>query len=168
MKKIDFILGMMFFIVILTVPIFPSFLFSEAYTGETFYVIPTRQKTFTIGWQHSVELQPWLETYRINKDGSFDFVETRMKTFGAGTPDVDGEISFRKDGYVVIHHIDRKLTTYPLFYSDHSHYYVRIAHQTYKLKDFIPNDTSIRISYQKINGLKMLKTIQSNWGERDG
>jgi hypothetical protein len=53
---------------------------------------------FEIEWIHSVEKEPWMETYQKKQDHLY-LVKTRFKTFGAGTPS-DGEIIPTSDGFV--------------------------------------------------------------------
>ncbi|EMR07744.1 hypothetical protein C772_00072 [Bhargavaea cecembensis DSE10] len=53
---------------------------------------------FEVGWIHSVEKEPWFETYEV-RDGKLYLTETRFKTFGAGVPS-DGEIIPSDDGFV--------------------------------------------------------------------
>ena len=65
-----------------------------------------KDQTFEIGWIHSVEKEPWYETYQIQDEGLL-LVKTRFKTFGAGTPS-DGEIIPSDDGFVHMK-INRKM-----------------------------------------------------------
>ena len=66
-----------------------------SYMEENFFL---KEETFEIGWIHSVEKEQWFETYK-RKNGSLYLVETRFKTFGAGTPST-GEIIRSNDGFV--------------------------------------------------------------------
>ncbi len=43
-------------------------------------------KEFTMRWIHSVELEPWEETFRIDDDLEIILDRTRFKAFGAGVP----------------------------------------------------------------------------------
>lgn len=53
---------------------------------------------FEIGWIHSVEKEPWFESYRVKDDGLY-LTGTRFKTFGAGVP-AEGKIVPSDDGFV--------------------------------------------------------------------
>ena len=53
---------------------------------------------FTIGWIHSVEKEPWFESYKVIEK-QFHLYETYFKTYGAGVPS-DGEIIPSDDGFV--------------------------------------------------------------------
>lgn len=66
-----------------------------SFADQYFYL---RDDKFEIGWIHSVEKEPWFETFERN-NGKFLLVQTRFKTFGAGTPS-EGEIIPSNDGYV--------------------------------------------------------------------
>lgn len=53
---------------------------------------------FEIGWIHSVEKEPWFESYEA-RNGKLHLTGTRFKTFGAGVPS-DGEIIPSDDGFI--------------------------------------------------------------------
>lgn len=53
---------------------------------------------FEIGWIHSVEKEPWFETYEA-RDGRLYLTKTRFKTYGAGVPS-EGKIIPSDDGFV--------------------------------------------------------------------
>ena len=53
---------------------------------------------FEIGWIHSVEKEPWYETYENINDQLYLTV-TKFKTFGAGTPS-DEEVIPSQDGFI--------------------------------------------------------------------
>ena len=105
-KNKYFKIGSTFFIVLLLFLL--SFLFKIStiqvtYPDGSFYL---EDDTFEIGWIHSVEKEPWYETYTV-KDQQLYLETTRFKTFGAGTPS-DGEIIPSDDGYIHMR-INRKI-----------------------------------------------------------
>jgi len=124
--------------------------------------IPSASDLITIGWRHSVERQPWQEIYRSVDDGQLVLLETRFKAYGAGVPDVDGHVDRIEDGFLVIRGIERKINHYSLFYTPGSQYYVETNGIKYPLKDFVPPDTAITISQQRISFFDRLKI---KWGE---
>lgn len=75
-----------------------------SYMDGSFYL---KEDTFEIGWTHSVEKEPWFETF-IRKGDALYLVETKFKTFGAGTPST-GEVIPSDDGFVHMK-LDEKLT----------------------------------------------------------
>lgn len=66
-----------------------------SYNHSSFFL---KDHSFEIGWIHSVEKEPWFEKYALKKDNLY-LVETRFKTFGAGTPS-SGEVIPSSDGFV--------------------------------------------------------------------
>ncbi len=70
-------------------------LIEVSYNDSRFFL---KDDQFEIGWIHSVEKEPWFETYTL-KDDSLYLTETRFKTFGAGTPST-GKVIPSSDGFV--------------------------------------------------------------------
>lgn len=65
------------------------------YPGGHFYLMDT---SFNIGWIHSVEKEPWFETYE--RDGNLlTLTTTKFKTFGAGVP-ASAELIEADDGFI--------------------------------------------------------------------
>src|SRR5699024_937840 len=85
------------------------------------------------GWRHSVELTPWKETYRITQDGDFSFESTTYQSYGAGTPDTDGNVEFLSDGFIRVTGIERTISHYSLFYVPISKYYVADGPKKYSI-----------------------------------
>jgi hypothetical protein len=128
-----------------------GFKISTVKNSEPLEFIKSKSDEVTVGWRHSVELQPWQETYRINKEGDLELVETRFKAYGAGVPDVDGYVERVENGVLVVKGINRTIDQYSLFYSPNSNYYVEIDGEKHHLIDFVPLDTAVNISYEKIS-----------------
>ncbi|AWN15927.1 DUF1850 domain-containing protein [Salinisphaera sp. LB1] len=62
---------------------------------------------FALRWMHSVELEDWIECFRVTGDGAIDIAATRFKTFGAGVPAHAGRHTRLDHGWVVMSGIDR-------------------------------------------------------------
>ncbi|MBP1932244.1 hypothetical protein J2Z37_002245 [Ammoniphilus resinae] len=124
--------------------------------------IPSESNQITIGWRHSVEHQPWQEIYQAIDGGQLVLVETRFKAYGAGVPDVDGHVDHIENGFLVVKGIERKIDHYSLFYTPGSQYYVETNGVKYPLKDFVPPDTALTISSQRIS---ILDRLRIKWGE---
>lgn len=105
----------------------------------------------TIGWRHSVELTPWEETYKINDDGTLSFLSTTYQSYGAGTPDTEGEVEFLPDGFIQITGIERTMPFYSLYYVPVSEYYLANESQKYPLSQLVPADTHVHIQYKRFN-----------------
>ncbi len=66
----------------------------------------SRDASFSIRWQHSVEKEDWEEIFVV-KDDQIVLKDTRFKTFGAGVPNDAGKDTFIKDGWVYMTDIDQ-------------------------------------------------------------
>ena len=155
-KNKYFKIGSTFFIVLLLFLL--SFLFKIStiqvtYPDGSFYL---EDDTFEIGWIHSVEKEPWYETYTV-KDQQLYLETTRFKTFGAGTPS-DGEIIPSDDGYIHMR-INREIETIDLVVSKN-------------IKTTLYTKTAIIPLYEQLNdyevvNIKVVKLPiwQFMWGE---
>ncbi|MEZ7170320.1 DUF1850 domain-containing protein [Sporosarcina sp. OR05] len=65
------------------------------YPDGRFYLMDT---SFDIGWIHSVEKEPWFETYERDGD-QLTLTTTKFKTFGAGVP-ASAELIEADDGFI--------------------------------------------------------------------
>ena len=72
---------------------FPTILVD--YPDGSFYL---KGDSFDIGWIHSVEKEPWFESFE-RKDAELLLTSTKFKTFGAGVPSSDKVIK-SDDGFV--------------------------------------------------------------------
>lgn len=154
-KKIVLLSSLVIVVGGLLLPIQSGF-FLEDLNEEFIYFFPTTEKKLTVGWYHSVELTPWEETFKVTKDGKLAFESTVYKTYGAGTPDVEGNVEILDDGFVRVTGISRIISFYALFYMPNSHYYLRINNDMYELKDYVSDYTNVHISYRKLPLYKWL------------
>lgn len=120
------------------------------------YFIPDKEKRITIGWQHSVELTPWEENYRVMKNGMLALESTIYKAYGAGTPDVEGEAELLPNGYIKVTGIERVVSEYSLFYIPISGYYIKHNEEKYELKGLVSDFSSIQVKY---DDLKLYKWV---------
>lgn len=65
------------------------------YPDGSFYL---KEDAFDIGWIHSVEKEPWFESFE-KKDAGLLLTSTKFKTFGAGVPS-DAKVIKSTDGFV--------------------------------------------------------------------
>jgi hypothetical protein len=131
-------------------PVYSGFSVTTSRENERLAFFSTNEPIVTVGWRHSVELEPWMETYQVTEEGTLIFLETRFKAYGAGVPSIDGKVVANENGFIVIQGIEREIDHYSLFYTPESNYYLLIDGQAYPLSDFIPADTGIYISYNKL------------------
>jgi len=126
--------------------------------GDTFHFIPWDSEEITIGWRHSVELTPWKETYKIMQDGDFSLESTVYQSYGAGTPDTDGNVEFLSNGFIQVTEIDRTISHYSLYYVPISEYYVANGSKKYLLSHYVPDNTYIQIHYKQLKVYEWLWT----------
>ncbi|UJL45551.1 DUF1850 domain-containing protein [Virgibacillus sp. NKC19-16] len=124
--------------------------------GEPFYFLPWDSDEITIGWRHSVELTPWKETYRITDEGSLSFKSTLYQSYGAGTPDVEGEVDFLENGFIQVTDIERKIAYYSLYYVSISQYYLEENEKKYPLSQYVPENTNVQIHYEQLQTYEWL------------
>lgn len=141
-------------LILKNLPLSKTIFISKVYPGNE----------FTMRWMHSVELEPWEETFRISENGGIILDRTRFKAFGAGVPEKAGTKTEIKDGYVIFSGINKKIPeiTYGISnYAKHTFYFKNKEYNLYKM---VENDTPIKIYTSKIYILpyimKKLATIR--------
>jgi hypothetical protein len=127
---------------------------------NSFYFLPWDSDVITVGWRHSVELTPWKETYRITDEGELSFESTLYKSYGAGTPDVEGKVDFLPNGFIEVTGIERRIPYYSLFYVSISQYYLEDNEKKYPLSPYIPDNTNVQIHYEQ---LQMYEWLGLKW-----
>ncbi|WP_053071953.1 DUF1850 domain-containing protein [Ornithinibacillus contaminans] len=141
---------------IFVIPVQSGFLLTNM-DGKTYHIFPWKSNTLTVGWRHSVELTPWEETYQIKKDGTLSFLSTTYKSYGAGTPDTEGKVTFLTDGYIQVTGIERDIPYYSLFYVPISQYTLEDGTTKYPLKNYVPDYETVQIRYGDITVYSWLK-----------
>lgn len=122
-----------------------------SYLDGSFYL---KEDTFKIGWIHSVEKEPWFETFRRKGDALY-LVETKFKTFGAGTPST-GEIIPSDDGFVHMK-LDEKLTELNLTVSGHVKTMLYTEMSEVKLYERVDDYEAVVIEVKKISLWRLLR-----------
>lgn len=118
--------------------------------GDPFYFLPWSSNAITIGWRHSVELTPWKEVYRITDAGELSLESTLFQSYGAGTPDVEGEVEFLEDGFIQVTQLNRKIPYYSLNYVPVSQYYLEDHENKYPLSNYISGNANVQIRYEQL------------------
>ncbi|MFE7064565.1 DUF1850 domain-containing protein [Sutcliffiella sp. NPDC057660] len=106
-----------------------------------------KEETFELGWIHSVEKEPWFETYERKDDGLL-LVWTRFKTFGAGTPST-GETIPSKDGFVHMK-INQKMESLQLSVSENVQTTLYLEGRTIPLYTFAEDYETVEIKAIKL------------------
>lgn len=119
--------------------------------GTHIQFFPWDSNRLTVGWRHSVERTPWEETYQITKEGQLSFLSTLYQSYGAGTPDTEGDVEFLSDGYIRVTGIHRVIPSFSLYYVPVSEYYLRHNSYQYDLHDYVQPDTEVHISFRTLN-----------------
>lgn len=105
------------------------------------------EDSFEIYWIHSVEKEPWLETYEKKGDRLF-LSNTRFKTFGAGTPS-DGEIIPSNDGFVHMR-IGREVEVVELIVSKNVETTLITDSREYRLFEIVEDYENVSIEIMKL------------------
>lgn len=109
---------------------------------------------FTMRWMHSVELQPWEEIFRIDKNYNIILDRTRFKSFGAGVPDYAGNKSEVKDGYVIFSGINKTINDLQYGVSDFAKHTFYFADKELKLYEHVEDGNPIKIYIERVNMLE--------------
>ncbi len=115
-----------------------------SYADGRFYL---KGRTFQIGWIHSVEKEPWLEMYE-RRGKELYLVETKFKTFGAGTPSI-GEVIPSDDGFVHMK-LDNKMAELRLSVSENVETTLYTENETIPLYTLVDDYESVVIDIQKL------------------
>lgn len=100
---------------------------------------------FTMRWIHSVELEPWEETFRVDENLDIILDRTRFKAFGAGVPDSAGKRVDTSDGYINYLDIDQPMDTLVYGISPVAKHTLIIGDQVYPLYEELPADIGVEI-----------------------
>ncbi|QZY54272.1 DUF1850 domain-containing protein [Crassaminicella profunda] len=106
---------------------------------------------FTMHWMHSVELEPWEETFYIDDDYNILLDYTRFKAFGAGVPDMAGKKTVIKNGWIYFLEINKPMPNLTYGISNFAKHTFYFKNQTLKLYEMVPNDDPVRVYTKKIS-----------------
>lgn len=124
--------------------------------GETLRFIQSKDDCFIVGWRHSVEKTPWKETYRVRDGDVLELESTDYQSYGAGTPDAEGQVELLPDGYIRVTEIERTIPYYSLFYIPISRYYIKIDGKRYGLEEFVPAYEKVQIHYRSLRAYERI------------
>lgn len=100
---------------------------------------------FTMQWIHSVELEPWEETFRVDENLDIILDRTRFKAFGAGVPDSAGKRVDTSDGYINFLDIDQPMDSLVYGISPVAKHTLIVGGQKYPLYEDLPADIGVEI-----------------------
>ncbi|MCA1321540.1 DUF1850 domain-containing protein [Bacillus tianshenii] len=115
-----------------------------SFKGGSFFL---KEGKFELGWIHSVEKEPWFETYE-RRDESLFLVNTRFKTFGAGTPST-GEVIPSKDGFIHMK-INQKMENLQLSVSENVQTTLYLEGRTIPLYTYVEDYETVEIKAIKL------------------
>ena len=146
-----FVLGIVVLIAILLSLAIKIPTIQVSYMDGSFYL---KEDTFEIGWTHSVEKEPWFETF-IRKGDALYLVETKFKTFGAGTP-FNGEVISSDDGFVHMK-LDEKVIELNLTVSENVKTTLYTKTSEVKLYERIDDYEAVVIAVKKVPLWRLLR-----------
>jgi hypothetical protein len=139
---------------------------SNQLTAERYLLIPVKDKEeFTLGWRHSVELQPWEERFRVNlPNKEFVLTETRFRSYGAGVPDLSPGGYELRDGFIVYKDLHQSYTSLPFYHSHYALYNLKVGNSNYDLTLIIPDNTRVVLSLEKLSrGAYFWSSLKLYW-----
>lgn len=157
-------------ILILNINSRDALVLKNAAGGQIYLLLPvTEGQELTIGWRHSIELQPWEETFAASlEDHRLVLVSTRFRSYGAGVPD-ESSGSFRlEDGYIEYGNLNRPYDYLPFIHADYGRYWLKMGDSRYDLPTLVPDNTPVILALERVSlgvlyGLDIYKNFTESW-----
>lgn len=121
------------------------------YMDGSFYLM---EDSFEIGWIHSVEKEPWYETYE-RKSSDLYLTKTKFKTFGAGVPS-SKEVIRADDGFVHMN-VNEKMNEIRLAVSSNVKTTLYTGKSEVPLYELVDDYDAVVISVEKISIFNLLR-----------
>jgi len=96
-------------------------------------------------WIHSVELEPWEETFIVDENLNIVLSSTRFKAFGAGVPESAGKRVETENGYIIFSEINQIMPNLSYGISQTAQHQLVIGNTTYPLYEMLPNDSGVKL-----------------------
>lgn len=141
-------------LLITTLPVLSAATLREQRTGRLLAAFPGAE-SFALLWMHSVELEPWKETFQFTDEGNIRLVESRFKAFGAGTPDRGGEHFTMEDGWFVASGFDVIVPVLDVQVSYYSNHRLIVEGNEYFLRQLIPDGGFAAIRLERISLMQL-------------
>jgi hypothetical protein len=150
-KKITFSIGILciLFLLLTYIQIPVLILENTQASGIVFIHKVSPGDTFTMHWMHSVELEPWEEIFRVDKDYGLLLDHTRFKAFGAGVPGDAGKKTMVKDGWIYFLEINQPMPNLTYGISPIAKHTFYFKDKAIKLYQQVPKDAPVKIYVQK-------------------
>lgn len=98
----------------------PLLCVSEQPCAKSYYCVPATVGTrATLSWIHSIEHQPWTETYVV-KGKMLVLEEITVKSYGAGVPSDPGGITTIEDGVIHVRQLHKEFAQVRWIHSHHT------------------------------------------------
>lgn len=124
--------------------------------GRAVYLSTIKQgEHFSVEWMHSVELQPWRETFKYTPEGII-LTETLFKSFGAGVPSYGGREYLLEGGFIVFRGMDIKMESIPYGISSFAKHRLVFRSSTVPLYRLVEDGTFVNISVERKDLLNYL------------
>jgi hypothetical protein len=164
MKKGSLLVGIIvIFLLILLVPYKDSLVFEKGNSGKTMAYYPKDNlQTFQILYTHSIHLSEVVEIYEIFPDHSIMQTGLIYQDYAIGMPSgpEQGEKFKIVDGKMHITNMKRHFPYLDVRIGQVvANHQLVIAGTTYKLGEYLPPGSWVRIKYRKLNNLQILKGV---------
>ncbi|MBM7659610.1 hypothetical protein JOC85_000377 [Bacillus mesophilus] len=164
MKKGSLLVGMIIIcLLILLVPYKDSLVFEKGNSGKTMVYYPKDNlQTFQILYTHSIHLSEVVEIYEISLQN--DIIQTGLiyEDYAIGMPSgpAEGEKFKLVDGKMHITNMKRRFPYLDIRIGQVvANHQLVIAGTTYKLGEYVPPGSWVRVNYRKLNNLQILKGV---------
>ncbi|GAW91583.1 DUF1850 domain-containing protein [Calderihabitans maritimus] len=149
MKKIIVFLLAILGVTVVFLPIIPVLTVYDQHSNNVLLAFRLENNTFSVRWIHSVELEPWQETFQLRK-GRLVLQETRFKAYGAGMPTNGKEEIFVENGWIIIRGINRTYDSLPISISKVSGYQLISGEKVVNLNDWTIDGQKIVIKGNRV------------------
>ncbi len=127
----------------------PVLVLRDIITNDKVLTLPLEPyKSFTMRWIHSVELEPWEESFLVDENLNIILSSTRFKAFGAGVPESAGERVETEDGYIIFSEIDQLMPNLSYGISQTAQHQLIIGDTSYPLYEMLPNDSGVKFQVE--------------------
>ncbi|MDO5719547.1 MAG: DUF1850 domain-containing protein [Actinomycetaceae bacterium] len=113
----------------------PHIVVKDQHNGTVYYSAPVKQgMTVTLSWIHSIEHQPWTETYIVDNN-EFILKEISVKSYGAGVPANPGGVTTVEDGVIHVRGLNQRFNDLKWVHSHDTNYTVRVGDHLIQTED---------------------------------
>ncbi|MDO5721130.1 MAG: DUF1850 domain-containing protein [Actinomycetaceae bacterium] len=113
----------------------PQLCVTNQRTGEDYYCVKAEDGlSATLSWIHSIEHEPWTETYVVGGSELY-LEEITLRGYGAGVPADPGGVTSIEDGVIHVRQIHRPMPQVRWIHSHHTKHSLRVGQHLIRSED---------------------------------